>query len=90
MSKQYDEYPNRYSGCYTVHIDVRANNDRIAVEKQVRIVRLLEEQGIVVSQSFLTDADDWAEHIHHDDHPDAVRVGIGRRVVLDENGFLVP
>lgn len=88
MSEIYEEQPNRFPGYYTVHIDVKANNDRIAVEKQQRIIRLLEQHDIFVSQYFLTDADDWTEFVHHDDHPDAVRVGLGRRVVLDEFGHL--
>lgn len=81
-------YPNAYPGVYCLHIDIRADSDRDAVALQEQIVSILKGHNIMVSQHQLTDADDWTEYVHHDDHPDAMRVGLGRRVVLDENGRL--
>lgn len=89
-SQIYTEYVNPYPGCYTVHLGVRAENDKEAVELQRKIVFLLQEHNISISETYVTDADDWAEFVHHDDHPDAIRVGVGRRIVIDEYGRRVP
>lgn len=86
----YHEYPNALPGCYTVHVDVSAADDKAALELERAIRVLLNDNGITVSDTSLTDTDDWAEHIHYDDHPNAVRVGVGRRIVIDDNGHLVP
>lgn len=82
-------YPNPYPGVYCVHIDISADSDKAAVVLQNEIVSILKGHNIMVSHHQLTDGDDWTEYVHHDDHPDAVRVGLGRRVVLDNHGRLV-
>ncbi len=86
----YTEYVNPYPGCYTVHLGIRAETDHEAVELQQKIVFLLQEHNILITEHYVTDADDWKEYVHHDDHPQAIRVGVGRRIVVDENGRRVP
>lgn len=88
--KQYQTQPSPYPGCYTLHLDISASDDKSAISLKDSILQILSSNNISVSIAFVTDCDDWNEYVHHDDHPNAVRVGTGRRVVLDDNGYIVP
>lgn len=88
---QYTIYPNKYPGRYTVHIDFSAESDKQATNIAQEIFYAAQLiKGAAVSIHFVTDSDDWAEFVHHDDHPNAVRTGCGRRIVIDEHGNIVP
>jgi hypothetical protein len=89
MEPKYSVYQNSFPGYYTVHIDISAASDKEAVALSKLILEAVQEVQ-KTEVMFLTDSDDWAEHVHHDDHPNAVRTGCGRRIVIDENGHLVP
>lgn len=86
---KYTVHENRYPGYYTIHIDVCAPTDKDAVALSKEVLKAVQEVQ-KTEVMFLTDCDDWAEYVHADDHPDAVRVGCGRRVVIDEYGNPVP
>lgn len=81
---------------YTVHLDITAESDRMAVGVATYIQDLLEDESIKIRGMYLTDTDDWAEHVSLDptvvqlcnlcsQNPvaDRCRAGIGKRVCSD-------
>lgn len=71
---------------YAIHLEVEAADDRAANARQADITFAL-RHGLPILQTYVTDADDWGEHIDDNERcsvchepVDRERAGIGVRI----------
>ncbi len=85
---KYHQYPKDEEQIenYAIHIEFKASSDLEARQFADKLMLAIGPLYPQMGEMFLTDGDDWTEHLDEmeDFDPARVRVGVGHRVYLNE------